>query len=182
MGLRDVKPNEAATLRAVSRTDEGTMDDRQKKGDSELLQLVTFTIGHEEFGVDILAVQEIIRTMEITKVPKAPHFVEGVINLRGKVIPIIDLRSRFNMSTKKHDKSTRIIVLEINTMIVGFVVDAVSEVLRVPANTVEPPPPVVAGVESEYISGIGKLDDRLLILLDLNKLLGGVEINALRGF
>jgi len=158
------------------------MDDRQKKGDSELLQLVTFTIGHEEFGVDILAVQEIIRTMEITKVPKAPHFVEGVINLRGKVIPIIDLRSRFNMSTKKHDKSTRIIVLEINTMIVGFVVDAVSEVLRVPANTVEPPPPVVAGVESEYISGIGKLDDRLLILLDLNKLLGGVEINALRGF
>jgi purine-binding chemotaxis protein CheW len=158
------------------------MDDRQKKGDSELLQLVTFTIGHEEFGVDILAVQEIIRTMEITKVPKAPHFVEGVINLRGKVIPIIDLRSRFNMASKKHDKSTRIIVLEINAMIVGFVVDAVSEVLRVPANTVEPPPPVVAGIESEYISGIGKLDDRLLILLDLNKLLGGAELDALRGF
>jgi len=158
------------------------MDDRQKRGDSELLQLVTFTIGHEEFGVDILAVQEIIRTMEITKVPKAPHFVEGVINLRGKVIPIIDLRSRFNMASKKHDKSTRIIVLEISSMIVGFVVDAVSEVLRVPANTVEPPPPVVAGIESEYISGIGKLDDRLLILLDLNKLLGGPEMDALRGF
>jgi purine-binding chemotaxis protein CheW len=158
------------------------MNDRQKKGDSELLQLVTFTIGHEEFGVDILAVQEIIRTMEITKVPKAPHFVEGVINLRGKVIPIIDLRSRFNMASKKHDKSTRIIVLEISTMIVGFVVDAVSEVLRVSANTVEPPPPVVAGIESEYISGIGKLDDRLLILLDLNKLLGGPEMDSLRGY
>ncbi len=157
------------------------MEDLHKKGDNELLQLVTFTIGHEEFGVDILAVQEIIRTMEITKVPKAPHFVEGVINLRGKVIPIIDLRSRFRMSSKKHDKSTRIIVLEISGMIVGFVVDAVSEVLRVRSSTVEPPPPVVAGIESEYISGIGKLDDRLLILLDLNKLLGGEEMSALQG-
>ena len=154
--------------------------DHAKKQDDELLQLVTFSIGEEEFGVDILKVQEIIRTMEITKVPRAQDFVEGVINLRGKVIPIIDLRRRFGLSSKKHDKHTRIIVIEINNMIVGFVVDSVSEVLRIPAGTVEPPPPVVAGVESEYISGVGKLHDRLLILLDLDKLLSNEDLESLR--
>jgi purine-binding chemotaxis protein CheW len=154
------------------------MDQMQKK-DDELLQLVTFSIGEEEFGVDILKVQEIIRTMEITKVPRAQDFVEGVINLRGKVIPIIDLRRRFGLDSKEHDKHTRIIVIEINNMIVGFVVDSVSEVLRIPAGTVEPPPPVVAGLESEYISGVGKLQDRLLILLDLDKLLSNEDMEAL---
>lgn len=153
--------------------------DHTKKQDDELLQLVTFSIGEEEFGVDILKVQEIIRTMEITKVPRAQDFVEGVINLRGKVIPIIDLRRRFGLDSKEHDKHTRIIVIEINNMIVGFVVDSVSEVLRIPASTVEPPPPVVAGLESEYISGVGKLHDRLLILLDLDKLLSNEDLQSL---
>jgi len=151
------------------------MDEAQKKQDAELMQLVTFSIGEEEFGVDILKVQEIIRMMEITKVPRAPEFVEGVINLRGKVIPIIDLRRRFGLSARGHDKHTRIIVIEINNMIVGFVVDSVSEVLRIPSSTVEPPPPVVSGMESEYISGVGKLEDRLLILLDLDRLLSREE-------
>lgn len=155
------------------------MNEPQKKQDDELMQLVTFSIGEEEFGVDILKVQEIIRTMEITKVPKAPDFVEGVINLRGKVIPIIDLRRRFGLSSKEHDKHTRIIVIEINNMIVGFVVDSVSEVLRIPAGTVEPPPAVVAGMESEYISGVGKLQDRLLILLDLDRLLSNEDLDVL---
>lgn len=154
-------------------------EETQKRQDAELMQLVTFSIGEEEFGVDILKVQEIIRTMEITKVPRAPHFVVGVINLRGKVIPIIDLRKRFGLSSREHDKHTRIIVIEINNMIVGFVVDSVSEVLRIPASTVEPPPPVVAGLESEYISGVGKLEDRLLILLDLDSLLSGEERDML---
>ena len=152
------------------------MEETLKKQDAELLQLVTFSIGEEEFGVDILSVQEIIRMMDITKVPRAPEFVEGVINLRGKVIPIIDLRRRFGLTTRDHDKHTRIIVIEINNMIVGFVVDSVSEVLRIPASTVEPPPPVVSGLESEYISGVGKLTDRLLILLDLDKLLTSEEL------
>lgn len=157
------------------------MDEVQKKQDAELMQLVTFSIGEEEFGVDILKVQEIIRMMEITKVPRAPEFVEGVINLRGKVIPIIDLRRRFGMAARDHDKHTRIIVIEINNMIVGFVVDSVSEVLRIPAGTVEPPPPVVSGLESEYISGVGKLTDRLLILLDLDRLLSNEERQSLAG-
>jgi len=155
------------------------MDETQKKQDAELMQLVTFSIGDEEFGVDILKVQEIIRMMEITKVPRAPDFVEGVINLRGKVIPIIDLRKRFRLVSRGHDKHTRIIVIEINKMIVGFVVDSVSEVLRIPASTVEPPPPVVSGMESEYISGVGKLEDRLLILLDLDRLLSHEERETL---
>ena len=155
------------------------MEETLKKQDAELLQLVTFSIGEEEFGVDILSVQEIIRMMDITKVPRAPDFVEGVINLRGKVIPIIDLRRRFGLTTRDHDKHTRIIVIEINNMIVGFVVDSVSEVLRIPASTVEPPPPVVSGLESEYISGVGKLADRLLILLDLDRLLSREEQDSL---
>lgn len=161
------------------RQNEVIMEDTQKRQDDELIQLVTFSIGVEEFGVDILKVQEIIRTMEITKVPRAQDFVEGVINLRGKVIPIIDLRRRFGLTSKEYDKETRIIVIEINDMIVGFVVDSVSEVLRIPAGTVEPPPPVVAGLDSDYISGVGKLHDRLLILLDLDKLLSGADLEAL---
>lgn len=155
------------------------MQSNQKRQDDELLQLVTFSIGEEEFGVNILKVQEIIRTMDITKVPRAPEFVEGVINLRGKVIPIIDLRSRFGLSSKPEDKDTRIIVIEINNIIVGFVVDAVSEVLRIPAGTVEPPPPVVAGVDSDYISGVGKLKERLLIMLDLDRLLSTEDMDML---
>lgn len=153
-------------------------EDRNRR-DDDLLQLVTFSIGSEEFGVDILKVIEIIRTMEITKVPKAPAFVEGVINLRGQVIPIIDLRRRFGLADKAGDSDTRIIVIEINGMSVGFVVDSVSEVLRIPANTVEPAPPVVAGMDSDYISGVGKLEDRLLILLDLDKLLSADDLETL---
>ncbi len=152
-----------------------------QKKDSNLLQLVTFHIGEEEFGVEILKVQEIIRMMGITRVPKAPDFVEGVINLRGKVIPIIDLRTRFGMAAQEHDKHTRIIVIEINGVIIGFVVDSVSEVLRIPADTVEPPPPIISGIESEYIRGVGKLADRLLILLDLDSLLSKGEQGMLSG-
>lgn len=158
---------------------EDVIDLEETEVDQELTQLVTFSIGEEEFGVNILQVQEIIRTMEITNVPMAPDFVEGVINLRGKVIPIVDMRRRFGLESKEHDKYTRIIVIEIEMIIVGFVVDAVSEVLRIPANSVQPPPPVVAGMDAEYIDGVGKLDDRLLILLDLDSLLDNEEKEAL---
>ncbi len=156
-------------------------NDSFQRTDEELVQFVTFSIDEEEFGVDILNVQEIIRPMNITKVPRSPEFVVGVINLRGNVIPIVDLRSRFNLVTKGHDKYTRIIVVEIKDMIVGFVVDAVSEVLRLPVSIIEPPPPVISGLESDYISGVGKLDDgnRLLVMLELNRLLSNKEREAL---
>lgn len=155
------------------------MEDIRKKVNGSLLQLVTFSIDEEEFGVNILKVQEIIRIMEITRVPRSPEFVEGVINLRGRVIPIVDLRRRFGLAAIAHDKDTRIIVIELNSLVVGFIVDAVSEVLRIPADTVEPTPPVAAGVDSEYISGVGKLQDRLLILLDLDKLLTAEDLHRL---
>jgi len=141
----------------------------------ELLQLVSFTIGEEEFGVEILKVQEINRMLQVTAVPNAPDYVEGVINLRGKVVPIIDLRTRLTMPRKEHDKNTRIVVVELAGSVVGFVVDAVREVLRIPRHVTEPPPAIVSGVNSDYITAVGKLEDRLLILLDLERVLTDVE-------
>ena len=154
-------------------------DEAIKGNVDELLQLVSFNIGSEEFGVDILKVQEINRMVEITKVPQAPQYVEGVINLRGKVIPIVDLRKRFNLELKEYDKNTRIVVVDINGNILGMVVDSVSEVLRLPANTIEPPPEIVTGINSEYIKGVAKLEDRLLIFLDLSKVINMSEITSL---
>jgi len=145
---------------------------------TEELQLVSFNIGSEEFGVDILKVQEINRMVEITRVPQAPHYVEGVINLRGKVIPIVDLRKRFNLQMKEYDKNTRIVVVDIDGSIMGMIVDAVSEVLRLPASTIEPPPDIVTGVNSEYIKGVAKLEDRLLIFLDLSHVIDFKELAA----
>jgi len=149
------------------------MSDAKKNNNenSELLQLVSFKIGTEEFGVDILNVQEIIKIVQITKVPNSPVFVEGVINLRGKVIPVIDLRTRLGLQKLEHDKDTRIIVVELSKSTIGFIVDAVNEVLRIPISITEAPPEIVAGVDSEFIKSVGKLDDRLLILIDLNKIL-----------
>jgi purine-binding chemotaxis protein CheW len=138
--------------------------------DNRILQLVTFTLDNEEFGVDILKVQEINKMIDITRIPNAPPFVEGVINLRGKIIPIVDLRKRLGFEAKVSDKSTRIIVVELDGIVLGFVVDSVSEVLRISESTVEPPPPLVAGIDSEYIQGVGKLENRLLILLELKKI------------
>ncbi len=149
-----------------------SIKEQEKKHESEeLLQLVSFKIGNEEFGVDILKVKEINRMVDITKVPNAPVFVEGIINLRGSVIPVIDLRIKLGLASIKHGKDTRVVVTEINNQTVGFVVDQVSEVLRIPRNITEAPPSMVAGINSEYITAVGKLEDRLLILLDLEKVL-----------
>lgn len=152
---------------------------KAKNVGEELLQLVSFNIGSEEFGVDILKVQEINRMVEITKVPQAPTYVEGVINLRGKVIPIVDLRKRFNLDIKEYDKNTRIVVVDISGNIMGMVVDSVSEVLRLPADTIEPPPEIITGINSEYIKGVAKLEDRLLIFLDLSKVIDFTELAAM---
>lgn len=144
---------------------------QDKNESTELLQLVSFKIANEEFGVDILNVQEINKMTSITKVPNSPTFVEGVINLRGRVIPVVNLRIKMSMPNKEYDKDTRIIVVDLSGKTVGFLVDSVSEVLRIPRNIIEPPPSMVAGINSNYITAVGKLEDRLLILLDLNKVL-----------
>jgi purine-binding chemotaxis protein CheW len=137
----------------------------------EVLQVVTFRLGQDEYGVDILKVQEINRMTEITSMPKAAFSVEGVINLRGKVIPVVNLRKRFGLESKEIDSQSRIIVVDVGST-VGLIVDSVSEVLRIPSDLIEPPPPITGSRGSEYIMGIGKLQDRLIILLDIDKLLG----------
>ncbi|MBA4252322.1 MAG: chemotaxis protein CheW, partial [Chlorobiaceae bacterium] len=137
---------------------------------SEILQLVSFKLGEEEYGVDILKVHEINHVTQLTKVPNAPNFVDGVINLRGKVIPVIDFRTLLRLNKREHDKDTRIIVVEISGKTIGFIVDAVKEVMRIPVNITEPPPNITVGADSSFIHSVGKLKDRLLILIDLEKI------------
>jgi purine-binding chemotaxis protein CheW len=136
-------------------------------------QLVTFSLGSEEFGVDIMIVQEIIRIPPITRVPKAREYIEGVINLRGNVIPIIDLRTRFGMPKKEETDLSRIIVLKIENKVFGVRVDGVTEVLRLSKDSIEPPPPVALGMDASFIRGVGKVGERLLILLKPEQLMDG---------
>jgi len=144
-----------------------------------LRQLVVFTLADEDYGVDIGTVREIIRIQTITKVPKTPKFIQGVINLRGKVIPVIDLRKRFDLTAAATGKDSRIVVIDIDGQDIGVIVDAVTEVLRIPADSVDPPSSIIASVESEYLLGIAKLASRLIILLDLQKVFSNKEITQL---
>jgi purine-binding chemotaxis protein CheW len=150
----------------------------QQASGGDQLQLVTFGLGSEEFAVDILAVQEINRMMSLTRVPQSPPEVEGVINLRGKIIPVVDLRKRFGMASAEKSEQSRIVVVEVHGRTIGFIVDRVSEVLRISSKIVEPAPSMVCSVDSDFIAGVGKLDDRLLILLDLAKLFSAETIDA----
>ena len=136
-------------------------------------QLVVFDLASEVYGVDIGTVREIIRMQEITRMPRTPAYVEGVINLRGKVTPVVDLRSRFGLDGGDDDESfaKRIVVVDTGERSMGFVVDAVSEVLRVPAGSIEPPSSAVMSEDSDYLVGIVKLPDRLISLLDLERVL-----------
>lgn len=139
--------------------------------DIDELQLVVFKLGEEEYGVEITQVQEIIRVMETTRVPKAPNYIKGVINLRGKVIPVLDLKKRFGLAECNMNDQTRIIVVEVEDYTVGMIVDCVSEVLRISGQSIEPTPPVFSNLSDEYIRGVGKIENRLLILLDTDKIL-----------
>jgi len=143
------------------------------------MQLVVFELGDESYGVDISRVQDINRMQEITEIPHAPESVVGVINLRGRVIPVIDLRKRFGLPDAVHTKDTRIVVVHLDGNLIGVIVDAVSQVLRIPADIVEQPSPVLAGVDSRYLRGIAKLADRLVILLDLDFVLSRREQEAI---
>ena len=148
----------------------------------QLMQLVGFTIGKELFGVDILMVQEIIRAAPITAVPNSPDFVEGVINLRGNIIPVIELRKRLGFAMPDVSmEGSWILILDIEGRITGFIVDSVTEVLKIEESTIEPPPDiVVAGLESQYIRGVCEIDEKLLILLEFNRILLVEEIKKLR--
>jgi purine-binding chemotaxis protein CheW len=135
------------------------------------LQVVGFRIGNETFGVRIGSVREIVRVPEITAVPSAPETVEGVINLRGKIIPVMDLRKRFGQTDIQADKKNRILVVELNNKLVGLIVNAASEVLKIAPSEIEAPGNLFAEGESGYVTGVGKLKGRLIILLDIAKLL-----------
>jgi purine-binding chemotaxis protein CheW len=144
---------------------------------SKEFQLVVFTLGDEEFGVDIAQVREIVRLVQITYLPKAPTFIEGVVNLRGQVLAVIDLSKRLNIASKPRSEQSRIIVVEVSDNTVGMIVDSVSEVLRLSEERVEEVPNLVeTEVPEHYIRGVGKLKDRLLVLLDLNRVLSPEEV------
>jgi purine-binding chemotaxis protein CheW len=143
------------------------------------LQVVGFRIGEETFGVRIGSVREIVRVPEITTVPNAQETIEGVINLRGKIIPVVDLRKRFGQVEITTDKKSRILVVELENKLVGLIVNSASEVLKIPPSEIESPGSVFADGESSYVTGVGKLKGRLIILLDISKLLHRPEFKKL---
>lgn len=136
------------------------------------IQLVVFKLGREEYGVSILQVQEIKRITEITRVPHTPDYIKGVINLRGSVLPVIDLKKRLNLPQQASTEDTRIIIVKVEELSIGMVVDAVSEVLTISQQNIDSPEVVAGSVSANYLSGVGKLEDRLLILLNLEAIIG----------
>lgn len=151
------------------------------KNSGDSLHMVGFTVGSEEFCVDILKVQEIIRMVEITVMPNAPDYVEGVINLRGKIIPIIDFRKRMHLPYAEHinEQNRRIVVVSFGKVTVGLVVDKVSHVMKLNSDQISPTPDVVKGFDSECLMGVGRSGDRLLVLLDLEKMFSQEEFQGL---
>ena len=142
-------------------------------------QVVLFELGNETYGLDIATVREIIRMQPITKVPKAPAFVEGVINLRGKVIPVVDMGRRFDLATTQRGKANRIVVVSNEGTTIGIIVDAVTEVMRISDDSIEPVSDIITGADASYLLGIAKLPDKMVILLDLNKVLDKESLSEL---
>jgi purine-binding chemotaxis protein CheW len=157
----------------ASKTKEAAVLDRQPNSGEGIgsIQLVSFRLAQEEYGIEITKVQEIILMGEITRVPQTPEYIKGLINLRNTVIPIVDLRLRFGLEQEPVGDETRIMVVNVQGKTIGIIVDAVSEVLRISGDQVADPPPTVAGLGQEYLTGLVKLEKRLLILLDIDRIL-----------
>lgn len=139
---------------------------------SNEVQLVAFKLGREEYGIDILQVQEIKKMTDITRVPHTPEYIKGVINLRGSVLPVIDLKTRLDLVEQDYTDDTRIIIVKVDEIAVGMIVDAVSEVMAIDQEQIEVSQEAVGGVSTNYISGVGKLENRLMILLNLEAIIG----------
>jgi purine-binding chemotaxis protein CheW len=142
-------------------------------------QLVVFDLAGESYGLSIAAVQEIVRMQHITKVPRAPEFVEGVTNLRGRIIPVLNLRYRLGLASEDNSGSARIVVVQISTHTVGLIVDAVSEVLMISSDAIEPPSPVVKSVDSMFLRGVARVGERLILLFSLDSLLSIAETKSI---
>ena len=136
------------------------------------IQLVVFKLGREFYGISILRVQEIKRMADITRVPHAPEYIKGVINLRGSVLPVIDLKKCLDLPPEEYTDNTRIVIIKVEEIVFGVTVDAVSEVTAIDSGSIEPPTNVVSGVNAQYLSGVGKFEDRLIILLNLEAIIG----------
>lgn len=150
---------------------------------AEEMKVIVFTLAHEEYGIEVDHVRTIERLVPITRVPKTPAFVKGVINLRGIVIPVIDLRGRFSLPETDLTDSSRIIIVAANDLEVGFIVDSANDVMDVMSDTIENPPEVLGGIKAKYISGVAKIgENRLLILLNLVEVLSRSEIIQLEQF
>lgn len=143
------------------------------------MQLVSFKLGEETFGIEITKIREIILVGEITRVPETPPYVKGLINLRSSVIPVIDLRARFSLAESQLTPDSRIMVLNVGTKTIGIMVDSVSEVLRVSEEQISPAPPTVTSMGNQYMTGLVRLDQQLLILLDVDRLFGQQAMAAM---
>jgi purine-binding chemotaxis protein CheW len=145
----------------------------------DLKQFVTFVIANESYGVPVLKVQEIIGMTEIVHVPNCPDFMKGVINLRGSVVPVIDMRMRFNMEERQYDMFTVIIIVEVKDMLVGMIVDTVSDVLDIPTSEIQKTPSFAVKIDTDFIEGIGQINDHLVIILNIENILSAEEAVAL---
>ena len=144
-------------------------------------QFVKFVIENECFGVEIIKVKEINKPQEIFKIPNTPQYMEGLLNLRGIVLTVYNLRKRFGMPNKAFDENTRIMFIYVNELLIGFVVDEVNEIVRVDDNNIEAAPSTVSTIDNEFVSGIAKIDEKLLLLLDLSKILSASEEAKIKG-
>jgi len=157
--------------------------DANTAGEGVLVQLVSFMLAEEEYGVEVLKVREIIRIPTITKMPNVLPYVEGIINLRGKVIPIISMRKRFGLMESENSSHTRIIIMDVAGSLTGFVVDAVSEVIRIQNSEIQPPPSMVlsGGIGQEFITGVYNRAERLLIIMDVDRMFSNDELDSFGG-
>lgn len=152
------------------------LDNTGKIEQGELIQLVSFMLSDEEYGVEVLRVREIIRMPPITRMPNTPHYLEGIINLRGKVIPIISMRKRFGLEEAEYNSHTRIMVMDVAGGLTGFIVDGVSEVIRIRSSEIQPPPAMVSeNLDQEFIMGVFNHADRLLIIMDVVRMFSHEE-------
>lgn len=142
---------------------------------ADISQFVGFKLGSEKYAIDIMAIEEILRMTEITPVPKAPEFIEGIVNIRGRVIPVVDLKKKLNIGTVTNSQTSRIIITNINNKKIGFLVDEVEEVLRIESGLIENAPALAVNIDSNYINGVAKTDKGMIILLDINKIFSPYE-------
>jgi len=151
----------------------------EKASEAGKAQFVVFTLGEAEFGVEIGQVLRIMRLVEITRVPRAPRFLEGIINVHGEIIPVVDLRKRLELPQGEYTDQARILIVEVGEQKIGMIVDSVTEIAWISASAIKPPPEMVADISGVYLTGVAAMDDRLIILLDLSRVLTPEEVEEL---